>query len=447
MIPLVPRSLGNRLLVALVAAGLAILAVQIVTELRDEITGEVDLMDDLLEIDIDRIAAGLSSGPPVTLSPAVKKSYRTDADDRGFFVLTAAGDEVDGANAALLPERPTLKTGVTHEWLGSFQTPSGTVWAAAEEVEIEGGRVWIFVMRRHAGKDGFMIAAVDELTESVFTTTAPSILLMLLLSLVIVRISLRPLRQVAAEAHAITGRQSAGRLREEGLPSEIQSLVRAINQALERLDHSLSFQREFTEDVAHELRTPLAILTLQLDQWPNDAGAMQLKRDVLGLIRFVEQLLEVAQIDALQIRLDEVADLDAIARDVVALLAPLALHTGKQLTFESRDALPTRGNVEAIARALRNVVENALNVSPEGGTVVVCAGPGAVLTVADQGPGVDPRVRHDLVARFWQRDRHRPGAGLGLAIVKKTVDAHGGSLTLEDNRPHGAVFTLRFPTA
>ncbi len=447
MMRLVPRSLGNRLLVALAVAGLAILTVQIVLELREDITDHVDLMDDLLEIDIERIAAGLSAGPPIALSAAVKESYRAGADDRGFFVVTAAGDEIDGMNAALLPERPTLQAGVTHEWLASFPTPSGTMWAAAEEIRLEAGSVWIFVMRRHAGDDGFVIAAVDELMESVFATSAPSILLMLVLSLVIVRISLRPLRQVAVEAHAITGRQSAGRLREEGLPLEIQSLVQAINEALERLDHSLSFQREFTEDVAHELRTPLSILTLQLDQWPNDVVAGQLKRDVLGLIRFVEQLLEAAQIDALQIRLDETADLDAIARDGVAQLAPLALHAGKQLTFESRGALPTRGNVEAIALALRNLVENALKASPVGGTVVVRAGPGAALSVSDQGPGVDPRVRHDLVARFWQRDRHRPGAGLGLAIVKKTVDAHGGSLTLEDNEPHGAVFTLRFPPA
>jgi len=446
MIRLIPRSLGNRLLVALAIAGLAIFVLHVVTELRDEITDEVDLMDDLLEIDIDRIVAGSSAGPPVTVSERVRESYR-GADDRGFFLATAAGETLVGVNAALLPERPTLTTGVTHEWLASFSTPSGTMWAAAEEVRLGNTAVWVFVMRRHAGEHGFYVAAVDELMESVFTTTAPSVVLMLVLSLVIVRISLRPLRRVAAEAHAITGRQSAGRLREDGLPTEIRSLVQAINEALERLDRSLSFQREFTEDVAHELRTPLSILTLQLDQWPNDVAAGQLKRDVLGLIRFVEQLLEAAQIDALQIRLDETADLDAIARDRVAELAPLALHAGKQLTFESHGALPTRGNVEAIGRALRNLIENALKASPAGETVIVRAGPGAVLTVSDHGPGVDPRVRHDLVARFWQRDRHRPGAGLGLAIVKKTVEAHGGSLGLEDNRPRGAVFSLRFPPA
>jgi signal transduction histidine kinase len=268
---------------------------------------------------------------------------------------------------------------------------------------------------------------------------------MLLLSMLVVRMSLQPLRRVAVQADAITGRQSAGRLEEAGLPWEIQTLVRAINEALARLDRSLRFQREFTEDVAHELRTPLSVLLLQLERLSDDDVAAQLQRDVRGLIRFIEKLLEAAQIDALQIRLDETADLDVIARDVVAAVAPLALHAGRQIVLESNGAGATRGNVEAIALAQRNLIENALKASPDGGTVVVRSGPGPMLAVMDEGPGVDPALRGALVERFWQRDRRRPGAGLGLAIVKKSVDAHGGTLTIGENRPRGAVFTLAFP--
>jgi signal transduction histidine kinase len=206
-------------------------------------------------------------------------------------------------------------------------------------------------------------------------------------------------------------------------------------------------QREFTADAAHELRTPLAILATHLDALENREVAAALSADVARMSRLVNQLLSVAQLEALAVSADETADLQAIAVDVAASLAPLALKRDRSVAVTGAAApVAVRGNAESLRQALRNLIENALQHTPAGTEVEIEVTGEPAVHVSDRGPGVPPELRNRVVQRFWRADRRKgEGSGLGLAIVSRILAAHGGRLTVDDAPGGGARFSLRLP--
>jgi signal transduction histidine kinase len=236
------------------------------------------------------------------------------------------------------------------------------------------------------------------------------------------------------------------------MPREVLPLVRAVNQALDRLEAGYEAQRGFIADAAHELRTPLAVLDAHL-ALIGTPGA-PIREDVAGMVRLVDQLLDLARLDALRIAPDDMVDLARLAVEVSAHLAPLALGQGRLIEVVGDDRpLPVRGAHDPLFRALRNLVENAVCHAPAGSTVsvelAVSATGEPVLRVIDRGPGIPPDLRAHVFERFWQGGRDRAdgskGAGLGLSIVARTMAAHGGSVSVEDTPGGGASFTLHFP--
>ncbi len=237
------------------------------------------------------------------------------------------------------------------------------------------------------------------------------------------------------------------RLPEAAMPLEVLPLVRAVNRALDRLDAGFRAQREFTADAAHELRTPLAILRTQIDMIEDREIAEPLRHDVESMSRLVNQLLEISELDSFFISEGETADLLVIAAEVAAFLAPLALSQNK--TFAVTGAshpVRVRGNGDAIARAVRNLAENALAHTAAATTVELAVVAEGRISVLDRGPGVPKAERAHIFDRFWRRDRRQGGhAGLGLAIVARIVEMHGARIVIEDRPGGGAVFTICFP--
>jgi two-component system, OmpR family, sensor histidine kinase TctE len=295
---------------------------------------------------------------------------------------------------------------------------------------------------------------------------------------------IRPLAELQAR---IRRRQSQdlSPIPEGDVPVEVAPLVHAINDLLGRLDRSLAAQRHFLADAAHQLKTPLAGLRTQaelaareIDSGRGDPAAMRhsLRQIALGSQRaahMVNQLLAMARAeDQGQVLRRQPLDMAAVVRAVVRDAVPKAMDRGIDLGWEGLDDLAPGaespepagdGNGRAmmvgepvlLGEMVRNLVDNALQYTPRGGTVTARVRPSGgvwLVQVEDNGPGIALAERERIFQAFYRPlDNPVDGSGLGLAIVKEVAERHGGSVVVDDAFPHagsgqrGALFTVRLP--
>jgi two-component system, OmpR family, sensor kinase len=324
-------------------------------------------------------------------------------------------------------------------------------------------RVYTLVQGTHA----LQVAQAQDEREAIATKTAlrtllPFAVLIPLLGMVIWLAVGRGLRPLSAMSRAVAKRRpdALAPLAERDLPAELQPLAGSLNDLLARLDAALGAQRRFTADAAHELRTPLAALKLQLDmaRRADDIPARlaaydDLEAGVERAAHLVDQLLTLARVEpeALATR---AADCDLVALAKEAIVARGALGADKRVDLGlAREApVPVRGDPASLAILLSNLLDNALRHTPAGGKVDVAIdddGGAAMLTVADTGPGIPAEERDRVFDRFFRGAGNRePGSGLGLSIVKRIADAHHATITLDaPAQGSGLVVKVRFPRA
>jgi signal transduction histidine kinase len=259
------------------------------------------------------------------------------------------------------------------------------------------------------------------------------------------RRGLRPLRAVADEAERIDMDSLDQRLTSGIVPTEITPLVRAMNEALQRLDLGTARQRRFTANAAHELRTPVAVLTARLDAPEEESFKSDLRRDAHRIKHIVEQLLATLRAGEQPALLEQTVDLGAVTRAIVDDAALLAIRAHKQIEFIGPTSrVDVRGNSAAIAAVIGNLVDNALRAERDGGEVVVRIEEEAIVSVADHGAGVPEEERQMIFEPFWRKSEATPGAGLGLAIAKDLVEKHKGRIWVEETPGGGATFRVSF---
>jgi signal transduction histidine kinase len=257
---------------------------------------------------------------------------------------------------------------------------------------------------------------------------------------------LRPLRDASDAAADIEPRNLSARLATRELPTEVAPLVDAFNLALDRLEKGYRVQQEFLAGAAHELKTPLALIRAQIEM-DGATDRASLLRDVDMMARQVHQLLHLAEVSESQNYVYEPCDPAAVASDVTSYLSRLADRRQVSLRVLG-DAAGTRLNADrsALFVLLKNLAENAIHHSPNGGVVTVAVDSEGLL-VRDQGEGIAPGDSAKLFERFWRSAKRRDeGAGLGLAICREIALAHGWHLSAH-NAERGAVFKLAFRPA
>jgi two-component system OmpR family sensor kinase len=285
-------------------------------------------------------------------------------------------------------------------------------------------------------------------------TIAPVALMAPLLMLVVWWVVSRSLAPVARVRKQVASRQAddLSPVSEEGLPEEVRPLVQELNLLFDRVRHAFDAQKHFVADAAHELRSPLAALKLQvqgLQRAPDGASRdLAVSRLVAGIdraTRLVEQMLALARHEASMAAgaTPEPVDLSEVARLAVSDAVAAAQARGIDIGITHADAAVVDGQSEALRMLLRNLLENAVKYTPPEGRVDIAItaitaqgtaqGTNAVeLTVDDSGPGLPPAERERVLDRFYRSgETQAPGSGLGLAIVKSIADLHGASVSLD----------------
>jgi len=274
----------------------------------------------------------------------------------------------------------------------------------------------------------------------------------------VVRSGLAPLKRVAAEVQS-RDVDSLAPVSVAQLPSEVAPLIDELNRLLARVDSAFANQRAFVADAAHELRSPLTAVRLQLqllDRAPDDPARAEARANlgaaVDRAVHMIEQLLALARAEPREVQMD----LKPVALESVAIEAITDTHAFAQsrhitVELEADPDARVAGDPASLRTLMRNLVDNAVRYTPEQGRVQVRTrntANGAVIEVSDTGPGIPPSERGRAFDRFYRRaSSPEGGSGLGLAIVKAIADRHSAKIALEDAAGGGLRVVVSFPPA
>jgi signal transduction histidine kinase len=371
-----------------------------------------------------------------------------------YLVTTAAGEGLSG-NVGSLAAGVLDRVGWTETVYRRLEDPDtvgGEHHALVMIVQLPGG------FRLLVGRD---LDERERLQGIVITAGQWSLAILVILGLAggffVTRRVLKRVDAMTATAQTIMQGDLAERLPIAGTNDELDRLAGNLNAMLERIEALMHGLKEVTDNIAHDLKTPLTRLRNRCEQALRTAEDESQYRAALentieesdALIRTFNALLMIARAESGQAR-ENMSEVDAaeIARGIGDLYEPLADDKGLALKVEAPQATPVRGNRELISQALANLVDNAIKYAapdhaqvngaqPE--IVVKAQGDGdrILLTVTDAGPGIPEADRARAVERFvrLEQSRSQPGSGLGLSLVQAVAHLHGGELKLEDNRP------------
>lgn len=401
------------------------------------------------ETEIDRLAGAMEiSGGVARLGQDTDLSiYSNYPAAYAFRVFSADGTLIMGRNALGVPEAKWNPLAAPQVWWTRIETIEGPVEMGARRIEREGA-VYVIAFAASPADPAHLLRGVflDELIGHVALPLLPFAFLLTVINIVTVGRSLASLDRAAAGARRLARGETIAPLPAAGLPAEVQSLVETINQGLVRVSSSLEAERAFAAEAAHALRTPLAVLAARIEAAGSDSVPHGFAGDVASLQRLTAQLLGAAQADTLVVAPDAVCDLAEVAETVTAAMGPLAIRSGRLLALEGAGPLSVRGDADALAHALRNLIENAIRFAPEGSEIAIEVGPGPVLSVRDTGPGIAVEDRAVALSRFQRAPGGRGGGtGLGLSIATRIVAAHGGSLKLDETRGGGLTARIVLP--
>ncbi|MCW5663549.1 MAG: sensor histidine kinase [Piscinibacter sp.] len=406
----------------------------------------------------------IGNGLLIDFPRAAQDILEADPDDRIYYtVSTPPGQFILGNRK--LPPPPEIAS----PRLGQPYFYNGTMTEAGQEMPVRVAAQYL----RYGEVDQPQLMLVqiargrasrEQLARRILLDTAlPLSVLVALMSMIVwagIRAGLAPLARMRALVEDRAPNDLAP-LELEAAPREVHALARAINTLLGTVHQSVSSQRRFVSDAAHQLRTPLAGLKSQTELALAEASDPALKARLQRVhdsatrsAHLVNQLLTLARAEPESGLAQGHArvDLVKLAAEPAAELVPRARQAGIDLGFEDQVGAPlfVLGNALLLREALVNLIDNALRYAGRGANVTVrvraLAGQ-AQVEVEDDGPGIAPADRERVFQRFARATNAGDGCGLGLAIVREIAERHAGSVTLEGNAPRGLRVLLRLPLA
>ena len=275
--------------------------------------------------------------------------------------------------------------------------------------------------------------------------------------------ALRPLRDLAEQAHSITESNLGKRLVLPGAVAELEVVISGFNDLLARLDLSFETMRRFVADASHELRTPVSVIRGEADVSLSRERAPGEYRDTLNVIldesrrlsTLIDDLLNLARADASALRLGtDRFYLNELVADCCREVESRAVSRGLALTCEAGDDIPFQGDEQMLRRVVMNLLDNAIRYTSDGGTITArtaASGNTARIQVTDTGIGIAAEHTVKIFERFYRADSARSrdagGFGLGLSIVKWVAEAHQGTVECVSRPGAGSTFTVTLPVS
>jgi len=405
----------------------------------------------------------IGNGLFIDFPRAAQDIIEADPDDRVYYMVsTPPGQFILGNHR--LPAPPPIDAPV----LGQPYFYDGDMGEGSQRLEVRVAALYLSYGEADAPPQTMLVqvarsrASREQLARRILVDTAlPLSVVIALMSMIVwagIRAGLAPLARMRA---LVEGRapNDLAPLELESAPREVHALAKAINTLLAEVHESVSGQRRFISDAAHQLRTPLAGLKSQTELALNEntdtalrARLQRVHESATRSAHLVNQLLTLARAEpesaAAQGRVR--VDLTRLASELAAEWVPRARATGIDLGFEGAGGAPVNveGNALLLREAVANLIDNAIRYTGRGASVTVrvrSLGPDAQIEVEDDGPGIAPADRERVFERFARATLQGDGCGLGLAIVKEIAERHGGRVALEGAAPRGLRVLLRLP--
>jgi len=433
-----------------IGAAIVLTRVQInVEDLFDEQTAQT------IDADIRGLAEQYSEGGIRQLVEVIERRARAPGASL-YLVTTFSGELVVGNIAALPPDLPDQSelvesryqrrgeaTATHRAMMRLFQLPGGFRLLVGHDLQDR--KLLRGILRRALVTSLFWLIAIGTLG-----------------GLIVARRILARLDKLSASARRIMSGDLEQRLPLMGADDELDRLAGNLNAMLERIEQLMAGLREVSDNIAHDLKTPLTRLRNRADAALRSDLTVEQCRDALtdmieesdALIRIFDALLMIARAEAGYCS-DFLSQFDAarVAADIAEIYEPVAEEHGARIELDAANGLTIRGNRELLGQALVNLVDNALKYgATERGAVVRVAarrsGEAIEIEVSDRGPGIAAKDRDRVIGRFvrLENSRSRPGSGLGLSLAAAVARLHGGALRIEDNRP-GLRVVLALPLA
>ena len=445
-------SLMRRLLVAQMALLAVVWSLAVGLLVHEEARNEGELRTDQL-YDVLLYMTSALDGQPAHRREALRLADRAlrqtggkaDPPELGVFTVVRVHGQVVYATPGA-----RLDVGSVHDGTVEYHMAGGKKWAVRTVRDRAAG---IEISRMKLGHDMDLFLSFNEGGYYLLPllVSLPFLVLPAWLS---IRVALRPWRR-AAEDIAARGPHDLSPI--APLPQrEAMAVIDSVNALLRRVADSAARERRFIADAAHELRTPLAALRVNVEALQRQGAAPAQGELLAGIVRaseratrLVGQLLLLMRSDAAGVEAARPIALDALVQDRLAALSRLADVRGVELALDAGEGFIVRGQEGALVSLVDNVIDNAIKYSPPGGTVSVTLtrADGMVqLCVSDRGPGVPEALRERVFERFFRApDQVQQGSGLGLAIARAVVDAHGGDIGIRTAPGGGCLICARLP--